>query len=134
MVNITNSTVSGNAGIYNTGGTLTAGGIYNEAPVLIRDSIVAANTIQAPYPKGGTPPPPTISDCQNPVSDQGYNLESATSCGFTGTGSLQNVDPKLDPGGLRNNGGPTQTIALQSAARPSIIFRPLAVRRPTSGA
>jgi hypothetical protein len=29
---------------------------------------------------------------------------------------LQNTDPKLDPGGLQNNGGPTQTIALLSTS------------------
>jgi hypothetical protein len=50
------------------------------------------------------------------TTDQGYNLESGTDCGFTGTGSLQNTDPKLDPGGLQSNGGPTQTIAVQPAS------------------
>ena len=46
-------------------------------------------------------------------SDNGYNLSSDTSCLFTASTSLQNTDPKLDPAGLHNNGGPTQTIALQ---------------------
>ena len=46
-------------------------------------------------------------------SDQGYNLESGTDCGFRGMGDLQNTDPKLDPNGLQNNGGPTQTLALE---------------------
>src|SRR5215469_11597574 len=31
---------------------------------------------------------------------------------FSATGSLNNTDPLLDPAGLANNGGPTQTIAL----------------------
>ena len=47
-----------------------------------------------------------------------------TSCGFTGTGSLQTTDPKLDPGGLQNNGGPTQTIALL-ASSPAIDYIPV---------
>ena len=48
--------------------------------------------------------------------DQGDNLSSDSSCGFTGTGDQQNTDPKLDPNGLQNNGGPTQTIALQQGS------------------
>lgn len=96
-VNITNSTIANNSG----------GGIYNDCcyptytPTLtISRSIVAANA-------GG--------DCFNlafndTLADQGYNLSSDSSCGFTGTGSLQNTNPKLGP--LASNGGPTQTIAL----------------------
>ena len=90
-VSISNSTFANNSsgfvgGLDNGGGTVS-----------ISQSIVANNT-------GG--------NCFGGVSDQGYNLESSTDCGFTGTGSLQNTDPKLDPDGLQNNGGPTQTIAL----------------------
>jgi hypothetical protein len=36
---------------------------------------------------------------------------SISSCGFTGTGSLQNANPQLSA--LADNGGPTQTMALQ---------------------
>ena len=43
----------------------------------------------------------------------GYNIASGTSCGFTGTGDLQNVTSgSLALGGLASNGGPTQTRAL----------------------
>ncbi len=59
------------------------------------------------------------------ISDQGYNLEDGTDCGLTGTGSLQNTDPRLDPQGLQNNGGPTQTIALQQGS-PAIDHIPMA--------
>ena len=65
------------------------------------------------------------NNCSGGISDQGYNLESSTDCGFTGTGSLQNTDPKLDPSGLQNNGGPTQTIALLSSS-PAIDHIPAA--------
>ena len=41
------------------------------------------------------------------VTSGGYNLESATSCGFVTAGDLQNATPGL--GGLANNGGLTQT-------------------------
>jgi hypothetical protein len=44
----------------------------------------------------------------------GYNLSDDGSCGFLNqTGDQNNVTTAaLDPGGLKNNGGPTQTIAL----------------------
>jgi hypothetical protein len=58
----------------------------------------------------------TGNNCFGGISDRGYNLESTTDCGFTGTGDLQNTDPKLDPNGLQNNGGSTQTIALQQGS------------------
>jgi hypothetical protein len=53
------------------------------------------------------------------VTDGGHNIDDGTTCGFTGTGctstsgsSFCNTTPVLDPSGLQNNGGPTQTIAL----------------------
>jgi hypothetical protein len=109
---ITNSTVSGNLGdgIDHFGGTLritnstvsgnSFAGIGNIAGhTVLRGSIVANN------PEG---------NCFiGAVTDQGDNLSSDTSCDFTASTSLQNTDPKLDPAGLHNNGGPTQTIALQ---------------------
>lgn len=50
-----------------------------------------------------------------PLTDGGYNVEDDGTCGFaTATGSLPDTaDPLLDPDGLQDNGGPTQTIALQ---------------------
>ena len=48
------------------------------------------------------------------ISDGVCNIDSGTSCGFTqATGSLSNTDPLLDPAGLQDNGGRTQTLALQ---------------------
>lgn len=41
--------------------------------------------------------------------DGGHNLDSDGSCGVGPA-----TDPKLDPAGLKDNGGPTQTIALQT--------------------
>jgi hypothetical protein len=92
IVRISNSTFANNSannvgGLFNVGSTVSVGG-----------SIVANNS-------GG--------NCLGVVLDQGYNLESGTDCGFTGTGDLQNTDPKLDPNGLQNNGGRTQTLALE---------------------
>jgi hypothetical protein len=113
---ISDSTFSGNStntggGVENNGGTLSisdssfagnfafvGGGIQTSGTIHISRSIVAGNT-------GG--------DCNGALTDQGYNLSSDSTCGFTGAGSVQNIDPKLDPKGLQDNGGPTQTIGLQ---------------------
>lgn len=96
IVSLSNSTVWNNAapGGSNGGGLANAGGTVNS-----KGSIVAGNS------DGG--------NCSGAVSDQGYNLSDDAICGFTGTGSLQNTNPQLDPNGLQNNGGPTRTIALQ---------------------
>ena len=129
-VTITNSTFDHNSALASGGGlanfgTVTiafstfannsaspsnGGGLDNGGTLTLEASIVANNT-------GG--------NCSGTLTDQGYNLESATDCGFTGTGDLQNTDPKLDPSGLQNNGGPTQTIALL-ATSPAIDHVPAA--------
>ncbi len=100
----TNSTTSlTNSTVVNNSGTIGDGGIRNEGSALtIGGTIIANNT-------GG--------NCLGTVNtDSGYNLESGLDCGFTGTGDLQNTNPLLDTNGLRNNGGPTQTIALQQGS------------------
>lgn len=49
------------------------------------------------------------------LADGGYNIDDGTTCGFTaGNNSLPSTNPKLEPGGPRDNGGPTKTIALRS--------------------
>lgn len=60
------------------------------------------------------------------ISSDGYNLSSDDSCTtvFVNTGDVNNTSADLDPGGLRNNGGPTQTIALL-AGSPAIDAIPV---------
>ena len=110
-VSISNSTFANNSatftyggGLYNVGGTVKLGG-----------SIMANNT-------GG--------NCSGGTSDQGYNLSSDSSCGFTGTGSLQNTNPKL-ASALASNGGPMQTLALLDGS-PAINHIPASVCSVTS--
>jgi hypothetical protein len=53
------------------------------------------------------------------ITDAGFNISDDSTCGFAKTGSANNgdgVDPLLSPAELANNGGPTQTIALQSGS------------------
>ena len=43
----------------------------------------------------------------------GYNIDNGNTCLVSaGPGDKPNTNPRLDPGGLRDNGGPTETIAL----------------------
>src|SRR5258706_2659597 len=118
-VSISNSTFSNNSaefggGLYNAFGsvsigasTLTnnsarfGGGFFNEDGTLsIAQSIMSTNS-------GG--------NCSGGESDQGYNLENGTDCGFTAGTDQQNTDPKL-ASSLANNGGPTQTLALRDGS------------------
>ncbi len=59
------------------------------------------------------------------VTDDGYNISDDTSCGFSGTSVDDSTTLNLDPMGLQNNGGPTQTIALESGSQ-AIDFVPIA--------
>jgi uncharacterized repeat protein (TIGR01451 family) len=90
------STISGNqAGLF--GG----GGIVNSGVATLRNTIVARQT---------------GADCADfgSLSDGGYNLDDDGTCGLSSANnSLSNTDPLLDPAGLADNGGPTQTIALE---------------------
>jgi predicted outer membrane repeat protein len=115
---VTNSTFSNNSGvgIYNsdilgnkktvTNSTFSGNsvGIYNDSGIVTLSNSVLVNNLS-----GG--------NCGGEffrVADGGYNIDSGTSCGFTqATGSLSNTNPLLDPAGLQDNGGRTQTIALQ---------------------
>jgi cysteine-rich repeat protein len=92
---VVNSTFSGNSADY-------CGGIDNEGrgAAVLRNTIVANNTNNL----GGTG-----GNCNGSVTDGGHNLQwPGTDCGK----SIPSLDPLLDPAGLRDNGGPTQTIAL----------------------
>jgi hypothetical protein len=106
MLTVTNSTLSGNSA------DLHGGGIFNNAGTAnVRNTIIAGNT-------GGAGP-----DVFGPFTSQGHNLigKNDGSTGFpVGNPNVNNdlvganaapLDPLLDP--LDNNGGPTQTHALQ---------------------
>ena len=94
-VNISNSTIANNTA------TRTGGGIENDGgtvrTVRVAQSIVANNTPNNCSPFGF-------------ITDEGYNLESSTDCGFTASTDLQLTNPRL--AALASNGGPTQTLAL----------------------
>jgi hypothetical protein len=91
-VTVSSSTLSGNLG----------GGMYNAASY----SVTLTGTIVANSPSG--------SNCHGKITDGGYNLDSGFTCGFTNH-ALNNTNPKLGP--LRNNGGPTPTMALLQGSK-----------------
>jgi CSLREA domain-containing protein len=95
---VTNSTFSENSA-FEVGG----GGITNvDGTAKLRNTIVANST-------GGNC---AVLD-NGTITDGGYNIEDGTSCGFSEQqDSLPNTNPFLADQ-LANNGGPTQTIALQ---------------------
>jgi hypothetical protein len=128
-VTFTNSTLSLSrpSGIFNAG-TLNVsnstisqcftrnhgGGVRNEGTAQMKSSIIALNT--------SSPDPlidPSPDDVSGPFTSAGFNLigNEDGSTGFsaptdqTGT-TVSPLDPKLDPAGLQDNGGPTLTIAL----------------------
>jgi len=127
---ITNSTFSGNStaslgGAIDNVGTLTVtnntfsgnsagvgGGGINNQPL---GRTTLKGTILAAEPGG---------NCGGLITDAGYNISDDVSCGFSGT-SVDGIPLNLDPAGLRNNGGPTQTIALKSNSE-AVDFIPVA--------
>jgi hypothetical protein len=71
-----------------------AGGIDGTCAASVTNSIIANSS---------------GANCGSGIIDGGHNLQfPGTSCGET----IPSLDPKLDPAGLQDNGGPTQTIAL----------------------
>ena len=95
---LTNSTISGNSGS-------TGRGIFNwYGTVTVANSIISGNGVTDCFNYSGT----VIDGGRNLIGDAKY------ACGLTNgvNGNLIGVDPKLDPDGLKDNGGPTQTIAL----------------------
>ena len=95
-VQISNSTFGINAENIGGGGALANVG----STVLIQNSIVANSG------NGG--------NCAGTITSNGYNLSSDSTCNFSGSGDLNGQNPKL--GALHNNGGPTQTMALQKSS------------------
>ena len=114
-VNVSNSTFSGNSA------TLLGGGIYLSTTGAGTTSLQIGNTILAAGASGDNL---TIAG-GGTITSQGYNLSSDDAGGGAGTGpggllnhagDQRNTDPLLDPSGLKDNVGPTMTIALQAGS------------------
>jgi hypothetical protein len=110
---VTNSTFSGNNG---ANSAPPVGNIF----VSQRGEARLKGTILGGRPSAGNCKTANSGE----ITDLGYNISDDNSCGFTATGSLNDTDPMLDPAGLANNGGATQTIALVMGS-PAIDAIPL---------
>jgi CSLREA domain-containing protein len=96
-----------NSTINNNIGGVAGGGVFSEkgGTLVLRNTLLAAN----PGNNCGT-------DTGGVIVDGGGNLDDGTTCGLTSGMSLQNGVAGLDPAGLKNNGGPTNTVALTAAS------------------
>src|SRR5262249_3705719 len=74
----------------------------------ISNTLIAGNTTLI----SNTGPSYSADDCNGTITSGDYNLVQNTSgCTLSGTHNVIGLDPLLGP--LQNNGGPTQTMALQ---------------------
>jgi hypothetical protein len=87
-----------NSTIHQPGSTSTPLGVVLAGVATVTNSIVSGGALACAATQGGT------------VVNGGHNLATDDTCGFGAGGD--GVDPKLDPAGLADHGGSTQTIAL----------------------
>jgi len=112
---VNSSTVSDNTGRTFAGpGVAISNGIYMQGAGLkqLKNTILANNT---------------ISNCYGAFTSLNHNLSDDTSCNFylDKTADLKDVDPGLDPLGLQDNGGLTETIALAPGSAALDVIPPV---------
>jgi hypothetical protein len=119
VLTVTNTTLASN-------GSQTGGGIANDGTLTLTNATLAGNTatsggggISASTSTNTTAQAtilanPSGGDCAGvPLTSHDGNVASDTSCaGLTAAHDRTGLDPGLDPAGLRDNSGPTATIAL----------------------
>ncbi len=107
---IVNSTIANNDG--GTRGTEGGGLLASEGTISVENSIVAGNTVENPLTAERVP-----SNCgAGGISSLGHNIQSAADCAFTATGDLKNIEPGFLSSGLQDNGGNTDTLALEATS------------------
>jgi len=122
------TTVSGNS-CYG----ICSGGIWVDTQVtVLSQPPVVKNTILANNSPNETPGNCIIQGGQ--FVSGGYNLSDDATCAsfLTQTGDLNSTPAGLDPAGLQNNGGPTQTIGLLPTS-PAVNAIPLSACTDASG-
>jgi len=103
LVVATNVTFANNSAVGGSGGN-----IYNKQSIVrLRNTIVSGGTDSSGANNCAGDPSANITSL-------GYNLDSGTTCGLTGTGDLQNTNPLLDP--LADYGGDIPTHRLGSGS------------------
>jgi len=109
-LNLSNSTVTANFA------AAAGGGVFSNGTVNVKSTIIASNL-------GGISSSTESPDVSGAFTSHGFNLigKKDGSSGFTAAtdkkGTIASpLNPKLDVKGLRDNGGPTETVALQSGS------------------
>ena len=111
---------------------LSAYGRFSPRMAEIGKQFFDKNWIDAPVRPGKAPvlePGHTFGT----ITDNGHNLDDGSSCAFSAVGSLSATPAGLDPAGLQSNGGPTETIALQSTSAAVDGGDDLLVTQPQGG-
>ena len=106
---VRNSTLANNsAGSYG-GGIENVGGLTEFGSLTLTNSLLGGNTA----PQG-----PDLRIAGEHIAAQYNVIQDGTGSGLVNgvDGNLVGVDPKLDPAGLQDHGGPTPTIALLSGS------------------
>jgi hypothetical protein len=107
---IVNSTIADNDG--GTRSTEGGGLLASEGTISVESSIVADNTVENPLTSELEP-----SNCGDiGISSLGHNLQSGADCAFAATGDLKNTEPGFLSSGLQDNGGNTNTLALEATS------------------
>ena len=129
-VEIVNSTLANNASVQSSPGGSEGGAIFSIGAILkITNTTISGNdqafgaiVPNVAFLKGTILANNSNENCiVNNPTDLGFNIEDDASCAFNPAISKNNTNPKLDPAGVKNNGGPTGTIALESGS-PAIAF------------
>jgi hypothetical protein len=107
---IVDSTIADNDG--GTRGSEGGGLLASEGTISVENSIVADNTVEDPLTSERLP-----SNCgDSGISSLGHNLQSGADCAFADTGDVKDVEPGFLSDGLQDNGGNTNTFALEATS------------------
>jgi CSLREA domain-containing protein len=90
--------------VFVRGSTITGnGGVSGIFGANIDANLTTLTSTIVSHPRGA-------QSCRAPVNSGGFNIDEAFSCGFSGLADRNGISPMLDPAGLADNGGPTETI------------------------
>ena len=127
-------TIAGNSGggIFLVPGEDTLTGAPT-GPVIVKNSILASNILNG-FALNCSPLSSSAAESGVNFSSLGYNLSDDSTCAefLTQTGDLNSTPAGLNPNGLQNNGGPTETVALLATSR-AIDAIPVGLCTDTNG-
>jgi len=133
LATVVSSTFSGNSATNDGGGIANNDGFLSISFSTFSGNVAAqGGALAGPYTVKNTLLANSLAggNCRNlsarPSISAGHNISDDTSCSayFTASGDLNAIPAGLDPSGLQDNGGPTQSLALL-AGGPAVDAIPL---------